>query len=112
MAIDETKFGELIGTVGALVVAVNDMKAAVLPAIQTQQKEMAAVNKDISDLANLVSDLLEWKNGVNGEPGAKRTIENLERGKLKVVSFIGGIALAGGAAGHKLAELLARFWGG
>lgn len=111
MPIDETKFGELIGTVGALVTAVSDMKAAILPAISTLQKDFTEHKEQDATLTHNVEDLIEWRDGKKDEKGAKRTLEDLERGRIKAVSFIGGIAIAGGAAGHKLADIMSKIWG-
>lgn len=111
MPIDEVRFGELIGTVGALVTAVADMKAAIIPALHAQQKEMELHKETDAVMNAMVVDIATWKDGKNGEKGAKRILEELEKNKIKAASFIGGVALAGGAAGHKISDLITKLWG-
>jgi hypothetical protein len=53
MPVDEIKFGELIGTVGALVISVGDMKAAIIPALREQREEMAKYRDDCRQAMDL-----------------------------------------------------------
>lgn len=111
MPIDEVKFGELIGTVGALVTAVSDMKAAIIPALNAQQQDMAEHKEKDIIIYGKVANLADWKDGTATEPGAKKQLNDLVNGKGKFVAFVAGVTVMGGMAGHKISEGISLLWG-
>ena len=113
MPIDEVKFGELIGTVGSLVTAVADMKAAILPALKEQRLEMAKYRDDCRDameahkqddtdkhqllesLCKPIADLHDEIYGdgsKGGELGLKAKVNELVTDKIKVKAWAAGVA--------------------
>lgn len=111
MPVDEFKIGEINGKVDMLVTAVYDMKSAVILALEKQQKDIDEHKEKDLVVASDVQNILNWKNGTNGDIGAKQTLDNLEKGKLKLASFIGGIAFAGGVAGSKAIDFVTKVFG-
>jgi hypothetical protein len=112
MAIDEQRFGELIGTVGALVVTVADLKGAILPALKEQRLEMAKYRDDCRDamevhkkddndihekietLCKPIADLIDWRDG-DGTPediGAKKQLNGLITTQIKNKAWAAGVA--------------------
>lgn len=123
MPIDETKFGELIGTVGALVITVADMKSLIIPAIKearaetAQYREEARVRQEEHDEKDavvhaVVADLADWArgDGTPDNPGAKKQLNGLLNGKSRLIAFISGIGFMSGIAGHKLSDGAAGIW--
>ena len=115
MAIDEVKFGELIGTVGALVTVVADMKGAIIPALKEQRQEMANHREETriemqrhkeedAAMHTLVTNIVDWKEGTPDQPGARKKLNDLVEGKVKLVAFMCGITIMGGLLGHKAAD--------
>lgn len=113
MPIDEIKFGELIGTVGSLVTAVADMKAAILPALREQRLEMSKYREDCRDamdihkkddldkhdmLENLCKPLADLQDEIygdgsrGGEPGLRARVNDLVIDKIKIKAWAAGVA--------------------
>lgn len=120
MPIDDIKFGEMIGTVGALVTAVADMKAAIIPALREQRLEMAKYREDcqltmkwhekddlimhekLEIICKPIADIQDWMLG-DGTPedlGAKKILNLLVTDKIKDKAWVAGIAtVVSGAIG-------------
>lgn len=98
--------GELSGAVNALVKEVKDGNDRMVEAIERQAEAMEEHKKDDALVYRAVADLSEWKNGVNGENGAKKTLDGMERQRTKFLSFVAGMAFIGGVAGHKVTEVV------
>lgn len=105
MAIDEQKFGELIGTVGALVTAVADLKMAVIPAIKevrsetAQYREEARNRQDSHDVVDSivhanVDQINDWMrgDGTSENLGARKIINSLVTDRIKAKAYNAGIA--------------------
>lgn len=119
MAIDEVKFGELIGTVGALVTTVANLQGAVMPAIKEVRTEtaryrdetdtkMAKHDMEDSVVHAGVADLLDWMRG-DGTPeeiGAKKTLNKLVSERTKLVAVMATIAFVFNAMGAGIIVLL------
>jgi len=111
--INPVKFGELIGTVGALVAVVADTKSTMIAALNEQRREMAQYRDDCRDamekhkeddakqheilesLSKPIADMHDQIFGdgsKDGAPGLKADVYDLKTGKIKVMAWAGGFA--------------------
>lgn len=129
MPVDEVQFGELIGTVRSLAVTVADMKAAVLPAIENQSREMARYRDDcrasmdehkkddaknhetLETLCAPIADLQDivYGDGTQEDLGLKKTVNKLVLDQVKykarsagVAACVGGLITVAGIVVHAL----------
>lgn len=131
MPIDEVKFGELIGTVGALVMAVAETKGsitslekAILPVLKEQQLQTAAYRDESRNrqekheaedrvVHEALADTLDWMrgDGTPENPGAKKQLNAMVQGKTRFIAVVSGIGIGVAVISHsdKIITLIDKF---
>lgn len=98
--------GKVIGTLDSLKEVVERQNETLLRSLEKQDLRMDEHEEQDSLLYKSVATLSEWKNGVNGEPGAQKILNDYQTKKGYAVGFMGCVALICGAAGTKIMHWL------